>query len=56
MGLLDGVTGTSYYSGSDHGNYQFTSLQDIINQFMIMYVGDNKIINKVKRPEVCAIF
>ena len=52
MGLLDGVTGTSYYSGSDHGNYQFTSLQDIINQFMIMYVGDNKIINKVKRPEV----
>ena len=52
MGLLDGTTANTYYSGSDLGNYQFTSLQDVINQFMIMYVGEGKIISKVKRPEV----
>ena len=39
MGLLDGTTQQDYYQGSDHGNYQFTSLSDIINQFMAVYVG-----------------
>ena len=32
-----------YYSGSDLGNYQFTSLKDIINQFIIAYVGEDKV-------------
>jgi hypothetical protein len=35
MGLLDGQTHKEYYQGNDHGNYQFTSLDDIINQFMV---------------------
>ena len=39
MGLLDNVTQSSYYQGDDHGNYQFTPLDDIITQFMIGYVG-----------------
>lgn len=52
MGLLDGTTASSYYNSSNLGNYQFTSLQDVINQFMIAYVGEDKIISKVKRPEV----
>ena len=52
MGLLDGTTANTYYNSSDLGNYQFTSLQDVINQFMIAYVGEDKIISKVKRPEV----
>jgi len=52
MGLLDNTTHQQYYQGSDFGNYQFTSLQDIINQFMIAYVGEDKIISKVQRGDV----
>ena len=52
MGLLDGTTQQDYYQGSDHGNYQFTSLSDIINQFMAVYVGEDKIIPKAKRLDV----
>ena len=45
-------TSQSYYDGSDYGNYQFTSLNDIINQFIIAYVGEDKIISKAKRLDV----
>ena len=51
MGLLN-QTQQEYYQGNDFGNYQFTSLDDIINQFMIVYVGENKIISKIKRTDV----
>ena len=51
MGLLD-QTQQGYYQGNDFGNYQFTSLDDIINQFMIVYVGEDKIISKIKRTDV----
>ena len=49
MGLLDGTTQNTYYQGGDFGNYQFTSLDDIITQFQIAYVGEGKIIQKIKR-------
>ena len=52
MGLLDNVTGAAYYAGSDLGNYQFTSLEHVINQFIIAYVGEDKIISKIKRTDV----
>ena len=42
----------SYYDSSNHGNYQFTSLSDIINQFIVAYVGENKIIPKIRRTDV----
>ena len=52
MGLLTG-TDTDYYgSSSEYGSYQFTSLEDVINQFIIAYVGEDKIISKVKRTDV----
>jgi len=51
MGLLD-TTQQVYYDGNDFGNYQFTSLDDIINQFMVAYVGEDKIISKIKRVDV----
>ena len=41
-----------YYKGNNYGAYQFTSLNDIINQFLIAYVGEDKIISKVKRTDV----
>ena len=55
MGLLDGTTQNQYYDSSNsanYGNYQFTTLENIINAFMIMYVGEGKIINKVNRTDV----
>ena len=36
----------------DFGGYQFISLDDIITQFEIAYVGENKIIPKIKRADV----
>ena len=52
MGLLDNTTQSAYYNGNDYGNYQFTSLEDIINQFLVAYVGEEKIISKVSRTDV----
>ena len=52
MGLLNGTSQQQYYSGSDYGDYQFTSLEHIINQFIVAYVGEDKIIPKVKRTDV----
>ena len=52
MGLLDNTTQQAYYQGNNYGDYQFTSLEDIINQFIVAYTGENKIIQKVKRTDV----
>jgi hypothetical protein len=52
MGLLDGTTQSAYHTGTDKGNYQFISLDDIISSFMVVYVGENKILSKVSRTDV----
>jgi hypothetical protein len=52
MGLLDNTTHENYYSGSEFGSYQFTSLNDIINQFLVAYVGEEKIISKASKMDV----
>ena len=52
MGLLDDTTQKQYYQGSDYGGYQFVSLDDVITQFQIMYVGEDKIISKASRTDV----
>ncbi len=55
MGLLlnNGASENSYYSKpNEYGDYQFVSLQDIINQFMVAYVGEDKIISKIKKTDV----
>ena len=60
MALID-KTQEEYYLGPDgvwnsndeeYGNYQFVPINDIINNFMIMYVGEDKIISKIKRTDV----
>jgi hypothetical protein len=54
MGLIT-QTGQQYYSTASptpFGDYQFTSLEHIINQFIIAYVGEDKIISKIKRTDV----
>ena len=53
MGLLDGTTQNSYYTTpASYGNYQFTTLENIINAFMVAYIGENKLINKINRTDV----
>ena len=52
MGLLDNQQQQEYYQGSNLGNYQFTSLEDIINYFMVAYIGDQKIIPKANRVDI----
>jgi hypothetical protein len=52
MGLLDNQSQNSYYTGSNFGDYQFVTLDNIINAFMISYVGESKIISKVSRTDV----
>lgn len=60
MGLIS-QTSKAYYEGADnswnsgdenYGNYQFISIKDIINNFIIAYVGEDKIISKIKRTDV----
>jgi hypothetical protein len=41
-----------YYDGNNFGGYQFVSLEDIINQFIAVYVGEEKIISKARRLDV----
>ena len=54
MGGLIGQTEQFYYGSglSNIGSYQFESLKNIINNFMYIYVGENKIISKVNRTDV----
>jgi len=60
MGLLD-QTPEEYYLGPDglwnsndeeYGNYQFVPINEIITNFMVMFVGEDKIISKIKRTDV----
>ena len=60
MGLLN-QSARQYYEGPDgvqnsgdesYGSYQFTSLENIINQFIIAYVGEDKLIPKIKKTDV----
>lgn len=62
MALL-GTTNETYYEGSDgvfnssddlsvYGNYQYVNFKDLVNNFMVAYVGEGKIITKIKRPDV----
>lgn len=61
MGLLDNQSQEEYYLGADglwssndesYGAYQFVSLKNIVNNFIISYVGEGKIISKIKRTDV----
>ena len=55
MGLLDGTNQATYYgsgNAANYGDYQFITLDNIINAFMVSYVGESKIISKVNRTDV----
>lgn len=53
------LNGYQYYENSGNspqdqnwGNYQYTSLGDIVNNFMLMYVGNDKLLNNVTKYNV----
>tara|TARA_E500000178_G_C16912821_1_gene703478 strand:- start:299 stop:1165 length:867 start_codon:yes stop_codon:yes gene_type:complete len=47
------LTDLQYYSDSSNwGNNQFVKLSDIINNFYLFYVGDDKVLSSVKRYDV----
>lgn len=54
MGALPtGTTQEDFYGDSSlWGGYQYVSLADIINNFQLMYVGDDKLIDRVDRDLV----
>ena len=51
MALLN-ETQQDYYDGGDFGGYQFISLRNIIVNFTIAYVGEGKIIPKIRRTDI----
>lgn len=53
------LNGYQYYNNSDvvptdqnWGSYQYVSLNDIVNNFMLMYVGNDKLINNVEKYNI----
>ena len=50
-GLIN-ITDEEYYENNDLGNYQYISLDDIVNNFLIGYVGDGKVIDHIKRTDI----
>ena len=45
----------AYYdpeNSANYGNYQFTTLDNVISAFMISYVGESKLINKINKTDV----
>ena len=51
MGLIT-QTNAEYYTGNNYGSYIYISLDDIINNFMVAYIGAGKLIPSAKRTDV----
>lgn len=52
MGLYNGNL-ANYYGGlEEFGAYQFISITDVINNFRVAYVGEDKIIPKISRADI----
>ena len=54
MGLYKGNLGDYYSNPSLEtlGGYQFISITDIINNFRVAYVGEDKVISKISRADI----
>ena len=52
MGLITKTNQEYYQDKSAYGDYQFTSLDDVINYFQVAYVGEGKIIPKASRSDI----
>jgi hypothetical protein len=45
-------TNEQYYTGDDYGSYRYISITELINNFLMMHVGDGKLIPSVNRNEI----
>jgi len=52
MPLINQTQGSYYQKETNSGSYQFVSLDTIVNQFIVAYVGEGKIIPKVRKADV----
>tara|TARA_R110002020_G_scaffold8134_3_gene33220 strand:- start:5515 stop:6843 length:1329 start_codon:yes stop_codon:yes gene_type:complete len=52
MGLLENQTEQEYYNGNDFGGYQFISINDVVDNFTAVYVGEGKILSKTNRADI----
>jgi len=43
---------SNYYASENGGGYQYQSINDLVNTFLAMYVGENKLISKASRQDV----
>ena len=50
--MIGSLNQQSYYGSTDLGQYQFIKLINIIDNFMYVHVGENKIISKVNKIDV----
>ncbi|HAY89676.1 MAG TPA: hypothetical protein DCY51_09560 [Bacteroidetes bacterium] len=46
------TNGTNPAEETNWGSYQYTSLSDIVNNFMAIYAGNNELVNNVERYQV----
>lgn len=51
MGFIN-ETNRAYYEGDAVGSYQFVALDDIINNFILMFTGEGKVIPKARKTEI----
>ena len=52
MGLITATASTYYGSSNNYGNYIYTPLSDIVKNFELAYVGEDKLIPKAKRTDI----
>lgn len=45
-------TNEQYYTGDDYGSYRYISITELINNFLMIHVGDGKLIPSVNRNEI----
>ena len=50
--LLSQTTAQYYADSTAFGKYRFVKLPDLIDQFMLMYVGEDKLIQKMRRADI----
>ena len=49
---LNTQTPKEYYEGDNKGYYQFIKLADIVNNFIVSQVGDDKIIKSALKEDI----
>ncbi len=52
MGLITDTASAYYSDASEYGGYSYTPLSDIVKNFELAYVGEDKLVPKAKRTDI----